>query len=340
MIISPRASEHCSQIVSGFILLKKQKLIDLKIIASDQSFTSMVEVIINNSIRVVYDMADGYHFDLDSVKDYLLGVDYIFKRSYREECHSDIAFCNKIHPLGLNYHVTTKNNPLDKWKEKGKIIKLTKWYIKELMGLNYHQKFYVENFEDLPRLNNEKPTILLSARTWGPSDDARLVEEETMIMNKMRADCIRMLRSRFGSKFIGGFTPRKEAIELYPDCLLDSSVTDRDNFLHIMKHSDICISTIGLHKSNGWKLGEYVAASKGIVSEKLYYYVPHFMKNINYLEFTTPYECIEQVEALVNDSDKLFQMKKDNYQYYINNLRPDKIVLNTLVPIIYDPISI
>lgn len=39
----------------------------------------------------------------------------------------------------------------------------------------------------------------------------------------------------------------------------------------MVKESDICITTTGLHRSIGWKFAEYIAASKAIVTEKLNY---------------------------------------------------------------------
>jgi hypothetical protein len=332
IIISPDASQHLSQVITGFMMLKKQNLIDLTVSLSNDSLTSMVEVLVNGKVRLAYDMSDGYHFDLERVQKFFKRIDHIFKRSYNANNHSSYEFAQKVHPLGLNYHVTTKDNIMDKTKSNNVIGKV-KWYMKEKSGKNYHQQFYVKKFEDVPRKDNLEPKILFSARTWGPSDSPELNEEETIEMNEMRATCIRKLRNRFGENFVGGFPPRKEAVELYSDCLLDSSVTNRDKFLKIMKQSDICISTIGLHKSNGWKLGEYVASSKAIIGEKFYYDVPNFNKGVNYLEFITPEECVEQVEKLVNDKERLFQMKEDNFHFYNNYLRPDKLVLNSLMGI-------
>jgi hypothetical protein len=45
---------------------------------------------------------------------------------------------------------------------------------------------------------------------------------------------------------------------------------------------------MGLYESNGWKLGEYVAGSKAIVSEHLHYDAPgNFSPEQNYLEFNS-----------------------------------------------------
>ncbi|WP_025691417.1 hypothetical protein [Paenibacillus zanthoxyli] len=320
---------HLHQIITGFMMLKEQGLIDLTIEISEFCVSSIVEVVVNDSIKVAYDMADGYHFDLGRVQDVIKRTDYFFKRSFNENEHSHYDFAQKIHPLGLNYFVSMKDNIMNKsyrdFNEK------VKWYIKEILGKNYHQQFYVERFESKLMKLTSKPKILFMARTWGSSEAHGLEQGEYEYINETRATCIRMLRKEFSENFTGGFSRRKEAIELYSDCVLNDSVTKKENYIHLVKNSDICISTIGLHKSNGWKLAEYVAASKGIIAEKLYYDVPEFYEGENYLEFNTPEQCVKQVRRLYDDQDLLMKIKSNNYDYYINYLRPDKLILNTLL---------
>lgn len=333
LIIPPNASQHLSQIVTGFILLRNQGLIKLEVKLSTFALTSIVEVIINKQVKMAYDMADAYTIHLERVQDLYKRMDYIFKRSFKKECHINNNFAAIIHPLGLNYHVSMVNNPMDKPYNRN-IVDKVKWYAKERLGRNYHQQFFVERFEDIPQMVNHIPRILFAARTWGLDEAADLSEEETRTINSVRAACIRKLRLTFGAHFVGGFSHRKEAVELYSDCLLDDSVTNRNNYLALMKSADICIATLGLHQSNGWKLGEYVAASKGIVAEKLFYDVPEFKANTNYVAFTDPDACVEAVSTLFTNKDVLFTMKKSNYEYYHHYLRPDKLVLNSLMTVI------
>ena len=67
----------------------------------------------------------------------------------------------------------------------------------------------------------------------------------------------------------------------------------------MVKESDICITTTGLHRSIGWKFAEYIAASKAIVTEKLNYSPGTELKaNTNFLEFDTSEELINQVVLL------------------------------------------
>ena len=100
-------------------MLKKAKIIDLKIDYSPQNFNlyppiQMVEAIIDNKIKVAYEMEDGYHFKQQDVEKYLRSVDFYFKRSYNIENHKHYENSERIHPLGFNYRVTTANNIVDR----------------------------------------------------------------------------------------------------------------------------------------------------------------------------------------------------------------------------------
>ncbi len=99
----------------------------------------------------------------------------------------------------------------------------------------------------------------------------------------------------------------------------------------LLHQCDICIGTMGLHESIGWKTGEYVAAAKAIVNERFHYQVTgDFAEGVNYLPFETAQECIAAVQQLVEDPRKLYEMKRANEAYYRRWLKPEVLVKNTL----------
>ena len=88
---------------------------------------------------------------------------------------------------------------------------------------------------------------------------------------------------------------------------------------------------MGLFESIGGKTGEYVAAAKAIVNERLHYTVTgDFAEGIHYLSFETVEQCLDAVQKLVEDSQLRLAMKQANAEYYRNYLRPDMLVKNTL----------
>ncbi|ARR87787.1 hypothetical protein [Lactococcus lactis] len=136
---------------------------------------------------------------------------------------------------------------------------------------------------------------------------------------------------KFGKHVIAGFKPTAYAKYNFEDCLVPNILTKRKNYLQLVKESDICITTTGLHRSIGWKCAEYIAASKAIVTEKFNYSPGAELKaNTNFLEFDTSEELINQVMKLVNNKKLLNAMKISNESYYHEFLKPDIMIFNSL----------
>ena len=339
-------AEHLQQIYTGFKLLDDKNIVNLKQIIpkefllnkqdstrwDDYEFFN-ITVIINHKIRVCYDTHDWNWID-ESV---LRGVDFYFKRSYDENYLAQLNEKHKVFPLGLNYQVSSDKVDLFRLKRaafyagKDKI----KLILKALRIDNFlpnSETERLDRMESAPDFSLE-PKILLMARAWNTEtilDPAQteIVEE----INEIRAAAIRKLRLEFGEKFFGGLMRDDYSEKHFKDVLLpDNSLSNKRNYLKTLKSFPICVTTKGLNNSNGWKLGEYVAFSKAIVTEPLHFQVTgNFAKEKNYLEFTNTNELISSVSRLFDDKNLRDSLMKNNHDYYRNFVRPDALVLNTL----------
>ena len=187
--------------------------------------------------------------------------------------------------------------------------------------------FTYDRFEAVPNKNDEQ-RILFMTRLWSASQTS---EKNLDAVNSMRIEITKALRKEYPNNSVTGIYDGELARELCPELVLSGSLTKRENFLETIKKSDICIGSIGLHGSIGWKTGEYVAASRAIINEKLRYEVTgDFEAEKNYLDFESVDECMANVEKLFNDPDSVYEMKRRNRDYYLNYLRPDIQVANSL----------
>jgi hypothetical protein len=331
-------SRHIDQVVSGFLMLAAQGLIDIETSIVEKGrlpIPHLVEVELGDGKRIAYDLLDGYNWDEALVERYLGEVDYYFKRSYLPSKHVYLQNGSRIRPLGFNYHVTVPGNPLDRVLWRGTLRKTVGGIIRYLR--REHTAYFADRFEDIPHASRDARAVFF-ARLWAPESElgepalARSESEERRSLNSLRVECIRLLRKEFGPQFVGGLVPTSYARRHYPDLVADSALTARKNFIRATKSSSICIASAGLFQSNGWKLAEYIAASKAIVSEALRYEVPgDFKPESNYLEFKTPEECIVQVARLIGDPYLRDRLQANNYAYYQRFLRPDRLVMNTLI---------
>lgn len=310
--------QHNSQIMAGFYQLGQDgydvKIRDMRGNAAECPYikTAYVKVIVNGEKTLVYDTLDGYQFP-EAMKYYLDKCDFYFKRSFSAEENPRIfgTDAEKIYPLGFNYLVSFRGNPLEEGTAK-KLLKMA-------AGRKTMSYFTSEKFECEPVYTNA-PKIIFCTRLW-----------EGKEINSMRIELIRRLRDKYGDRFFGGLTDNEIARQLAPDLILPKKYTVREAYLKKMQESDICIATTGLFDSIGWKTAEYVAAAKGIVSEKLSYQVTgDFKKDVNYLEFETVEQCLDAVDKLADDPDRLYTMRQANAEYYKNFLQPKQLILNSL----------
>jgi hypothetical protein len=181
-----------------------------------------------------------------------------------------------------------------------------------------------------------EPRVLFMVRTWDPADtptaSAQERDERTRI-NTMRAECIQLLRKELGPYFYGGFVRTRHAIAHYPSLLLpDHSFSAKPQYLAALRSFPICIATTGLYGSIGWKLAEYVAFSKAIVSERLNYTVPGpFRHGTHYLEFSSPEQCVHNAVTLMSDHALRCSLILNNAHYYNDFVRPDSMILKSLL---------
>ena len=332
-IISSR--DHCSQIITGFLLLA-QRYSNMELIINNclkksdymQINIPLIEAIIDGK-RVIYDVEDGY-WDYDCMRSYISKCDFYFKRSYsiqkNKEVFGDSKLKNKIYPLGFNYFVTCCGNPYNNFESKYKRI------LRPMLGWKNNSYFTPDKFENKPLFKENDFKIIFFTRLWNPDDikEEKLAIEREKI-NKMRVSIIKKLRSMYGANFYGGIQNTEFAKKYAGDLILSRNATERGNYIKLLKKMDICIGTMGLHESIGWKTAEYVAGAKAIINEKLHYEIPgDFMLGKNYLMFQTDEECINEIESLIHDPKRVFDMKKANQKYYENYLRPDRLIENTL----------
>ncbi len=292
-------------------------------------------VVLNDEKILFYDTSDTPDLNLEAIEI----SDAYFKRSYVYAAIPD-RHKSSVYPLGLNYELYTgrlNRQEISRFVFRKSILeRFPREFMKrlaELSSLSFLPT--IANMCALP-VPHQSPRVLFMARAWDPGGEwSGLSEEdkaERVQINEMRARCIELLRKELGPRFYGGFAHSEYAIEAYKNLLLEGPlISGKKNYLSLLKQYPICIATTGLHGSIGWKMAEYLAFSKSIVSERLKCAVPcGFEANKNYLEFDTPEECVQETMNLLEDGPSRQGMMDDNWVYYKNHLVPDNLVLRTL----------
>ena len=327
-------SPHTSIIITGLLLLAEQKKILLSV-SNDRlnrkyPHPHLVEILVSGRV-ISFDLLDGYNWPIGAVERCLARIDSYFKRSFSATENETISARNrsKINPLGFNYHVTYPGNPIE---PKAGFRETLKSIFRKMVLGNGASNFFPDVFQKNAEKCRGSPRVIFVTRLWDPASGPAADREEREEINQMRIGIITELRKTLGPAFIGGLDDDSYSRRISRKLVLGRSVTSRRNYIELMKSRDICIGSMGLHRSIGWKTGEYVAAARAIVDQRFYYEVPGgFEEGGNYLPYATIAECVACVESLVDSPDRVSEMKLANQLYYEKYGRPDRMVWNAIL---------
>ena len=351
-LVSKGNFPHLQQLYSGLNILYDKKVCNLyiRLANSDSTFDAALKFVEYgkpicflqiDGVKVAVDTLDGYNFNdavsfeenltiMDKIAD---EVDLYFKRSNNQKLNGLLRNNVKVKPYGFNYQVNDDNRYIQRKLSsnslKNKLLNVCP--SPYMLG----RRMKVEQFEQYPKFSSKDDCqILFMTRLWDNNAPCREdIRKQRETINKGRIEALIALKQEFGSHFFGGIFPNNMS-EAYPDLVLSRFDTQKYNYIKRLMRSDICIATTGLHDSIGWKMAEYVAASKCIVSEPLHYTVTgDSAENVNYLKYTDTETLINQVHKLMSDHNLRYEMQVRNYRYYNEFLRPDSLVLNLIAKV-------
>ncbi|MGO8683258.1 MAG: hypothetical protein ACLQUT_01550 [Thermoleophilia bacterium] len=331
---------HSEQIIAGFCELARSGVIDLEFVrgpvfgqSARSSHQDRVQIrAIVDGRRVAYDTYDDGRdgaIDVRLPDVGLVDFDFYFKRSFDPLLHTALASRCRVMPLGLNYLVSPNGVRL---RDRLRLFDGQR-VIKRLAGRDRK----IGQFESPPH-RDHSPRVLFMTRAWDPQTTTidEQARPDIVAVNESRAELIRVARREFGDRFYGGLVVDEFSRRVYGDCLLSSAAAgSKHAFLAALRRSSICVATTGLWGSVGWKMAEYVAASKAVVSEPLRYALPgSFAPEQNYLEFSSAGELCAAVERLLVDATLRYEFMRANWAYYNGWVRPDALVLNTVTTVL------
>jgi hypothetical protein len=280
-------------------------------------------------------------------------ADVYFKRGYHAPfvAQLDPELRRKVAPMDLQYGCSSRN---ESWLQSirdvgamhvagGSLRKTPLKALKHIAALPLrralkatgayrpsHLPMYIDEFESSPDVPAE-PKVYYRTRVYGPDDApdnfrlGRMAE-----VNDLRANTVRALRAHFGERFVGGLRHSEHARRTYPDCLYTG---DPGLYGHVAltKECLVAVNTAGLHDSTSWKMAEYIASSRCIVSERPFYdSATPLVEGKHYLPFSTPDDCVAACQRLLEEPDTARAMRTANYAYYAAHVRPDQVVRNCL----------
>lgn len=128
-------------------------------------------------------------------------------------------------------------------------------------------------------------------------------------------------------QFEGGFFSTKNNIEYekYKDMVFDTYI-DPSEYLRKVKKSMYVFNTPAVHNCHGWKLGEYLAMGKVIISTPIGNKLPVDLRNNEDVLIVNSSEDIEKAIIALKDSNFREKLSENSYTYFEKYVSPLAVI--------------
>jgi len=169
-----------------------------------------------------------------------------------------------------------------------------------------------------------KPYIFMIGTLW----DQRNCIEETNLLRKTFIEVCKTLKCNFEGGFFASVNHPQ--YREFKD-LIFSKRYSIDSYIKKTKLSAIVFNTPAVHNCHGWKLGEYLAMSKAIVSTPLSNQLPEELvhgKNIHII--SNKDELKYALDLLLKDESYRKMLEDGSRAYYTKYVSPQRVIENIL----------
>jgi hypothetical protein len=150
--------------------------------------------------------------------------------------------------------------------------------------------------------------------------------------NDARARFMRICRTMPGVVFEGGFAPRRtHDMPGYEDLILQGRCTLAE-YIERTRRSGVVFNTPAVAQCHGWKLGEFLALGKAILSTPLSRALPAPLEHGVHMHFVDGSEAAirEGVERILRDAVYRQALERGARQYYLEYVRPRSAIARIL----------
>lgn len=161
-------------------------------------------------------------------------------------------------------------------------------------------------------------TVLFQTRLWDPIE-----APGDAIVNEERVQLLLDLKKAFGRRFVGGLMPNAYAREHYP-ALISQHPHRQPQYIAWAKRSAVGIYSRGLFGSVAFKMAEFLASSKCIVTEPIDHKLTASLHHAS--TFRSSDECIAHCELFLSNPHLVRQAREMSWNYYQHYVLPSALI--------------
>jgi len=178
------------------------------------------------------------------------------------------------------------------------------------------------SLSEYTRYKSDKNYIFFASTLWNKENHC-YEESET---NNFRADFIRSCKSIDSINFEGGFAPNIDNA-VYPDLFMPARISIQD-YIEKTRRSACVFNTPAVFSCHGWKLGEYLALGKAIISTPLKNELPVPLEhglNVHFISGDKD-EIREAVRRICTDDHYRITLENGAYKYWLTYGHPKNAI--------------
>ncbi len=145
--------------------------------------------------------------------------------------------------------------------------------------------------------------------------------------NQLRAKFIKACLDLEELNFEGGFAPRSDGKTLGYSSLISERISLR-TYVKKIKSSILVFNTPAVEQCHGWKLGEYLAMGKAIISTNHINVLPQDLIHQKHLHYvgTEQKEITEAIKLLTENRTYRIHLEENAKNYFERNIHPRKVL--------------
>lgn len=340
IIIDPRCRiSYASYYISGLweifgkqnVLFRMQPFKDLKQTIAEETFDQYFAFILKNkniAKRVIVDYRDKSNINTDALKWADVYAKVNFNTNDSDYLNLIPESKNKIIPIGTNFGIKI-------WKTFDTTKYLFLNYFRSVKYLPVNFRTFLSGYNW--QLKRETIDFYRSAQSREGyvfhASSLYMNQQHGEMVNSLRAMFIRTCKSKSNCTFEGGLMNRSinQSSKQYSDVITDKYYPV-NQYLHNIKKSAFVFNTPAAWSCHGWKLGEYLAMGKAIISTPFINDMPEKMihgENILFVE--SDEEMKNAVNLLLSDNALRQRLEKGSKDYYSKWVKPDLVIRRILI---------
>ena len=155
--------------------------------------------------------------------------------------------------------------------------------------------------------------------------------EKEMHTNRSRALFIEACKGLNEIDFEGGFAPRSDHKTLGFSVLIAERIPPK-RYIRKIKKSFAVFNTPAVQGCHGWKLAEFLALGKAVISTGLNNVLPAPLENRKHLHFvsSTTEEIEKALKELLENTEYRKELERNSRHYFFEHLAPVKVIKKLL----------